>query len=165
MVGGAARDARAQLLPIRLKVGVVNLTDSKAKTLGGTPLFTGEADIVLPGVLTGGQTFLTAGYQERKSNGNDLRVIPLTICRTTSLPNPAAAVTGSVYYGAGFGLYNMRAKQLGVTQTKTSLGGFAVIGYQLPFVGIFAEAKYQTVSGSIAGAHPNGILLLIGKHL
>jgi hypothetical protein len=162
---GNAPAAHAQLLPLRLKIGIVNLTDAAAKNIAGTPAYTGEADFVLPSLGSGGSTILTAGIQERRSNGNELRIVPLTISRTSNLPNPAAVVTGNFYYGAGVGAYVMQAKVAGFSKDKTNFGGFGVVGYQFPLVGIFAEAKYQLVSGSVLGAHGSGVLLMIGKRL
>jgi len=159
-----AQASRAQLLPVRLKLGIVQLSDGDSKSIAGTPLYTGEADVLLPS-FSGSSTTLTAGIQDRQTNGNSLRVIPLTISQTSSLPNPAQMVTGKVYFGLGVGAYLLHAEKDGDSKDKTTFGGFGVVGYQLPLVGIFAELKYQLVAGTADGARPDGLLLMIGKQL
>ncbi len=165
-MGAGPRAAHAQLLPVRLKVGILQLDDSGAKNIAGTPLYLGEADVVIPSFLgPAGSGTLTAGFQERRTNGNELRVIPLTFSKTSDLPNPAQLVTGRFYYGAGVGAYLMHAEKDGASKDQTALGGFAVAGYQLPLIGVFAEVKYQLVGAKPLGARPDGLLFMIGKHL
>ena len=128
----AAR-AQAQLLPVRLKVGLLQPSDGGAKNIAGSPLYTGEVEVVLPSFLgPAGSSILTAGYQDRSTHGNELRVIPLTISKTSDVPNPVSLVTGKVYYGGGIGAYILHAEKDGGSEDKTTFGGFGVVGYQLP---------------------------------
>lgn len=157
------RAAHAQstgLVPLRLKIGALLPSQSAAKTLSGSVVPAGEVDIRIPSFLGG--SFATIGYQERGRNGGKLRTIPLTISRTFSPPNPAGAVTGNVYFGVGAGAYLLEAHNaLGVSKSRTTVGGFAQIGYQTPSK-FFVEAKYQIVAQKAAGLSPNGVLLFVG---
>jgi hypothetical protein len=142
----------------------LQLSDGDSKQVAGSPLYAAEADVIVPS-LSGSKTILTAGFQDRSSNGDSLRVIPLTISQTTALPNPASMVTGTVYFGLGAGAYLLHAEKDGDSKDKTTFGGFGVVGYQFPVVGIFAELKYQLVAGTANGARPDGLLIMIGKRL
>lgn len=158
------RPAHAQgggLLPVRVKLGILNLQDGRARDLGGNPLFLGEVDLALPS-RGSGRTIFSLGYQERRGNGGLLRVVPITAAQVFSLPNPGAAVTGNVYYGLGVGAYILRGTDNGASENKTTFGGFGVVGYQTP-VAYFVEAKYQLVAGKVQGARPSGVLLAVGR--
>jgi hypothetical protein len=155
-LGGWTQPAAAQtggILPLRIKAGVLLPED------GGTA-FNGEVDLAIP-TLGAGRTLITAGYAEGKENGRRLRIIPVTVARIFSPPNPAAGVTGNIYFGLGVGAYFLRASGGGVSEEKTRVGGFGVAGYQFPST-FFVEAKYH-VAGKVAGLSPNGVALLLGR--
>lgn len=163
-VFGSASAAKAQttsLLPVRVKIGIAKLQNSGTRDAVGDYLYMAEADLFIPSTSGGGRSMISAGYQERSDKGNRLRVIPLTLSKISSLTNPAAAVTGNLYYGLGAGLYLLHGTTNGSTESKTRPGGFAVAGYQ--FNSWFVEAKYQIVSGKAAGMSPNGVLFALGK--
>jgi hypothetical protein len=159
----AARPAAAQstgLVPLRVKVGVL-LPQGGARDFAGSTHFDGEVDVRIPG-LGAGNTYVTAGYSDGSKSGRHLRMIPLTISRLYGAPNPAAGVTGNVYFGVGAGAYFLRASGGGVSDSATRLGGFGVVGYQFPSR-YFLEAKYHLVAGKVAGVRPNGLALMIGR--
>ncbi|GAB4455907.1 MAG: hypothetical protein OHK0029_12860 [Armatimonadaceae bacterium] len=157
--------AQAQdLFSFRAKLGVQFPSDSDVRNHVDTPLFAAELDYDLPS-LTAGKTRISLGYIERRSSGNGFRAIPLTVSRIFSPPNPAADITGSVYFGAGGGLYFLR-RTGGGSDEQTTVGIFAVAGYDFPrtlgFID-FVEAKYHLVSGGANGLSPNGLVLMLGK--
>ncbi len=157
------RAAHAQstgLVPVRLKIGALLPSQSAAKSFSGSVVPAGEVDVRIPSFLGG--SFATIGYQERGRNGGKLRTIPITISRTFSPPNPAGALTGNVYFGVGAGAYLLNGQNAsGASQSRTTLGGFAQIGYQTPSK-FFVEAKYQLTAQKAAGLSPNGVLLFVG---
>lgn len=164
---GAAAPARAQigaaagLLPFRIKVGVLLPQDSDTRDFAGSVLYGAEADLAVP--LPGaGQSTFSAGYFQGKRNGRTFRVIPLTVSQVFSAPNPAAALTGNVYYGLGAGAYLLRASGNGESRSKTAFGGFGLLGYQLPRVGYFIEGKYH-IAGSVEGLSPTGLTVTLGR--
>jgi hypothetical protein len=109
-----------------------------------------------------GKYIFTAGYSQGSGDGGKLRVIPVTVARVFGPPNPLAGVTGNVYFGVGAGAYFLKASAGGESESKTTLGGFGVIGYQFPNP-YFIEAKYH-VAGSVNGISPNGLAILVGRH-
>lgn len=141
------------LVPLRLKIGAYAPKD------GGTPL-DAEADVRLP-VPGLGNTFVTAGYSQGSKNGRRLRVIPLTITRLFAPINPAKGITGNPYFGLGAGAYLLRASGGGNSESNTTIGGFALAGYQFPNP-YFVEAKYH-VAGKVGGLSPNGFALMLGR--
>ncbi len=160
----AAPSAHAQstgILPLRVKVGALLPTQSAARTFAGSVVPTGEVDVRIPSFLGG--SFATVGFQERSRNGGRLRVIPLTISRTFSPPNPAGRVTGNIYAGLGAGAYLLNGRGVsGTSVSRTTLGGFAQIGYQTPSK-FFIEAKYQITAQRAAGLSPNGLMFFVGR--
>lgn len=155
-LGGLAGPAQAQIsspLPLRVKLGVFLPED------GGTSL-NGEVDLTVP-APGAGRTVVTAGYAEGSEGGRRLRVIPVTISQVFSPPNPASGLTGNVYFGAGAGAYFLRVSGGGRSESKTTLGGFGVAGYQFPGE-FFVEAKYH-IAGKVAGLSPNGFAFLLGR--
>lgn len=164
----APQTARAQSVsspvPIRVKIGIHTPADNGTRSAYGSPLFLGELEIGLPS-LTGGRYAASIGYERSSRDGRTLEVIPITASRLFSPPNPAAGLTGTVYYGLGAGVYLMRAKGNGASANKNNLGGFGVVGYQFPGGGFLVEAKYHLVSGSAGGAKASGLALMVGKRL
>lgn len=151
------------LIPLRAKVGV-NLTRSSAtKNFSGSTGYGAEVDVAIPKFLGIGQTFVSAGYFQNSNNGNKLRMIPVTIGRYFSPPNPVGGLTGNVYFGAGLGPYFLRASGAGGGSTsKTTIGGFATAGYQFPNP-YFIEAKYHLV-GKVGGLNPSSLVIMGGRH-
>ncbi len=149
------------LVPVRAKIGAF-FPQGSGQNIGGSTAFDLEADIAIPS-LGAGRTFATIGYEQGSSNGGKLRVIPVTIGRFFSPPNPAKSLTGNVYLGAGLGPYFVRASNaVGGSESKVTVGGFGVVGYQFPNP-YFIEAKYH-VAGKVSGINPGGFALLIGRH-
>ena len=160
----APRPATAQdtgIVPIRVKVGVLLPSDSDTKDATGSTHLNGEVDLSLPNFGAGKYIF-TAGYAQGSRDGNKLRVIPITVARVFGPPNPLRGVTGNVYFGVGAGAYLLKASAVGQSESKTTFGGFGMIGYQFPNP-YFIEAKYH-VAGSVNSISPNGVAILVGRH-
>lgn len=157
---GVSHAQSTGLIPVRAKIGAF-FPQGSGKDVGGSTAFNLEADVAVPN-LGLGRTFLTAGYQQGSRNGGKLRVIPITIGRMFSPPNPAQSLTGNVYFGAGLGPYFVRVSGGGSSESKTTIGGFGVVGYQFPKP-YFVEAKYH-IAGKVSGINPGGFALLVGRH-
>jgi hypothetical protein len=148
------------LIPLRAKVGVF-LPRGSAQDFAGSTHFNGEVELLLPKVFPGaGTTGINVGYSQGSRGDNKLRVIPVTVEKLFGLPNPAARITGNIYGGAGIGPYFVRTSGNDGSTSKTTIGGFGVVGYQFPGK-LFVEAKYH-VAGRVGGVSPNGLALLVG---
>ena len=161
---GSVPSAQAQntgLVPLRAKLGVLYPTNGATRDATGNIHLGGEVDVALP-KLFGGKYLISAGYFEGRDNGNKLRMIPLTIGRYIQPPNPVGALTGNVYFGAGVGAYLLRAQAGGVSDSKTTIGGYGSVGYQFPNP-YFVEAKYHLV-GKVNGLRPGGLAITVGRH-
>lgn len=155
-------EARAQstgIIPFRAKVGAF-LPQSSGKDFAGSTNFIVEGDVAIPN-FSAGKLFLSAGYTQGSNNGFKLRTIPITIGRYFAAPNPLASVTGNVYAGAGLGAYLVRASTPLISESKTTFGGFGVVGYQFPSK-VFVEAKYH-IAGRVNGARPSGLAVMVGR--
>jgi hypothetical protein len=149
------------LVPVRAKVGVF-LPRGDARDFAGSTHFNAEADVTVPIALFGpGRTVVTAGFYQGSDDGRKLRMIPVTIGKVFSPPNPAGRITGNVYFGAGVGAYFLRASDDGDSESKTRPGAYAMAGYQFPSA-FFVEAKYHVV-GSVGGISPNGLAIMVGR--
>ena len=69
-------------------------------------------------------------------------------------------MTGNIYAGAGLGAYLVRAQTPVASESKTTVGGFGVVGYQFPSK-LFVEAKYH-IAGRVNGARPGGLAVMVG---
>ncbi len=134
--------------------------EGTGKDFAGSTNFIVEGDVAIPN-LSAGKVFVSAGYTQGTNNGFKLRTIPITIGRYFSPPNPLKSVTGNVYAGAGLGAYIVRASTPLASQSKTTLGGFGVVGYQFPSK-LFIEAKYHLV-GRVDNARPGGLAIMVGR--
>ncbi|HEX8234887.1 MAG TPA: hypothetical protein VF600_02940 [Abditibacteriaceae bacterium] len=163
-IGWGISPATAQttgLIPLRGKVGVF-LPGGSAQDFAGNTHFNGEAELLLPRLFPGsGITGINVGYSQGSRSGNKLRMIPVTVEKLFGLPNPAAAVTGNIYAGAGIGPYFVRVSRERRSTSETTLGGFGVVGYQFPSK-LFVEAKYH-VAGRVNRVSPSGLALMIGR--
>jgi len=149
------------LIPVRVKIGALLPSQGGAKTNAGTVIPAAEVDVRIPSFLGG--SFATLGYQQGSKRGGRLRVIPLTLSRTFSPPNPAGRLTGNVYVGVGTGPYFLQGRGIGGSSiNRTTLGGFVQVGYQTP-TKFFIEAKYQLTAQRAGGLSPNGLLLFVGR--
>ena len=174
VLGVASPAAQAQvsnIIPIRLKLGVFLPNDRDTKDLSNSTHFSGEVDVALPfSGGSGGQTLLSVGYSRGSRSEGRYQVIPVSLTKISSPPNPVGRVTGNVYYGGGLGLYFVQATGIpggdGFSSSKkrTLFGSSLVAGYQTP-TSFFVEAKYHLVIGTVEGYSPNGISLFIGKRL
>lgn len=149
------------MLPIRAKIGVLTPSGS-GKDFSGSTHFSGEVELLLPKLFPGkGKTGINVGFSRGSRGGNTLQVVPVTIERLFSPPNPVGSVTGNIYGGVGIGPYFVRASGNGTSASKTTLGGFGVVGYQLPNK-YFVEAKYH-LAGKVNGINPGGLALMVGR--
>lgn len=165
----AAQAQVSNIIPIRVKLGVFLPTDRDTKDLSNSTHFSGEIDVALPfSGGSGGQTLLSVGYSRGSRGDGNYQVIPVSLTKINSPPNPVGRVTGNVYYGAGLGLYFVRANvnlgSEGFTKSRTLFGSSLVAGYQTP-TSFFIEAKYHLVIGTVEGYSPNGLSVFIGKRL
>lgn len=162
--GVSARPAHAQSLlrpTFRAKVGLF-LPSGSGEDFSGNNHLKGEAEVLLPKILSGvGTTNISIGYSQGSSDGRTLRIVPVTIGKIFSPPNPAKLLTGNVYGGVGVGPYFLRASGGGDSDNKTSIGGYAMVGYEFKNK-FFLEAKYQVVS-KIRGVSPSGLSLMVGR--
>lgn len=157
------RAAHAQttgLVPLRVKIGALLPSQNAARDAAGSVVPAAEVDIRIPRFLGG--SFFSLGIQNRSGDEGKLRVIPLTISRTFQPPNPVGRVTGTPYFGVGAGAYLLEARSIQGSKSKTTLGGFAQVGYQLPSK-FFVEAKYQLTAGKAAGLSANGLMFFVGR--
>ncbi len=167
LVGAAlaiAPSANAQdtgIIPVRVKLGALYPTDTATRNATGSVHLGGEVDVALP-KLFGGKYFVSAGYFQGSDGGSKLRMIPITIGRYFQPPNPAKSLTGNVYAGAGLGAYLLRGQVGGVSDSKTSIGGYGAVGYQFPNP-FFVEAKYHLTT-KVSGLRPGGLTLMVGRH-
>ena len=159
-----ARASYAQgtgLLPLRVKIGAVLPTQSQTKDRAGDIIPAAELDLRIPRLFSGGKggTYASIGYQDR----GGLRTVPLTLSRTFSPVNPLKVATGNPYFGLGAGVYFLQGDDgVGRSQSKTTFGGFAQVGYQFPNP-YFVEAKYQLTASKADGLSPNGLVLFVGR--
>ena len=166
----AAQAQVSNIIPIRLKLGVMLPSDRDTKDVSGSTHLSGEIDVALPSSGGGQQSLISVGYSRGSRHGGTYTVIPVSLTKISSPPNPAGRVTGNVYYGAGVGLYFVRASGLPLdeggsySKSRTLFGSSLVVGYQTP-LSFFVEAKYHHVIGTVDGYSPNGISLFIGKRL
>ena len=105
-----------------------------------------------------GARTLTAGYFQGNSNGKSYRVAPLLVTKESSSGSSASNLAG-FYTSEGYGVYFIDAAGSGF---KSRMGGYIGAGLRLTG-GLFAEAQYHYVSGSVNGASPNGIAIFIGR--
>ena len=153
--------ARAQdtgLIPFRAKVGAF-FPQGSGQDFAGKTNFVIEGDLAIPN-LSAGKLFVSAGYIQGSNNGFKLRTIPITVGRYFAAPNPLKGITGNIYAGAGLGAYLVRAQTPVSSESKTTVGGFGVVGYQFPSK-LFVEAKYH-IAGRVNGARPGGLAVMVG---
>jgi hypothetical protein len=164
LFSAAALPAGAQdtgLIPVRAKIGALYPTNGNTRDLTGNFHLGGEVDVAIPRFL-GGRYIASVGYTQGSEGGNKLRMIPVTIGRYFQPPNPAKGLTGNVYTGLGVGAYFVKGTVGGVSDNKTTLGGYGVVGYQFPNP-YFVEAKYHLV-GKVNGLRPGGLAVMVGRH-
>lgn len=149
------------LIPVRAKLGLLYPSNSNTRNATGSLHLGGEVDVTIPKFL-GGRYIASLGITQGSDNGGRVRMIPVTIGRYFQPPNPAKSVTGNVYFGAGAGLYFLNGKVAGVSDSKTSIGGYGVVGYQLPNP-YFVEAKYH-LTGKVNGLRAGGLAVMVGRH-
>jgi hypothetical protein len=139
-------------LLIRAKLGQLQISDASTKNLVGSNHTGLELDI--GSKVSGGNSFLTVGYFEKRQNGRFLRSIPITLTNLGQGPLP---FTG-LYTTSGIGAYLLSTNGA----SRTQFGGFFGVGLRLGG-GLFAEAKYTQINGDINGLNPNGLAMFIGK--
>lgn len=177
----AAHAQGRSLFPIRLKLGAYLPSDRDTRNLSASTHLSGEIDVALtrPG-SSGGQTLLSIGYSYKSGNEFESRssyqVIPVSLTQIFSPPNSVGRRTGNIYYGAGVGLYFVRAfDTVDITRLtppssyvysarRTLIGASLVVGYQTPSV-FFIEGKYHVVTDTVEGYSPNGLSLFVGIRL
>ncbi len=151
------RTTVTETIPLHIKIGVLRPSGEVTRTLSGSQIPGGLID--LSSSRDESAKTLTVGYFEGRSAGKSFRVAPLLITQMSS--GGAGGTTGltGFFTSQGVGAYFMDAAGSGF---KARFGGYAGAGLRLSG-GLFVEAQYHYVSGSVNGASPNGIALFIGR--
>ncbi len=141
--------------PSAIAAGLFSSTSRDGSHNGGSSQFAGEFRYTVPvpnplSVPT--RTVITLGVQTGAHNGNHSTVIPLTAIQEVSLNGTSPTAAGSVYAGAGPGLYLLN--QSGIS-SALRLGGQAEIGYNITSA-VFVDARYQFVD------HASGVNVMGG---
>lgn len=149
----------SETIPLRIRLGVLRPNNSTTRTLSGSQVPGGMVD--LSSSRSEDARTLTVGYFEGSSAGKSFRVAPLLVTKTSTGASSTSNSTGMTgfFTSEGFGAYFIDAAGSGF---KTRMGGYIGAGLRLSG-GLFVEAQYHYVSGSVNGASPNGIALFIGR--
>lgn len=164
---GASAPVRAQLnptansvaetIPLRIKLGVLRPSGSDTRALSGSQVPGGMVDLSSSRSET--DRTLTVGYFTGSTAGKSFRVAPLLVTKTSSASSSGTSGMTGFFTSEGFGAYFVDAAGSGF---KARFGGYIGAGLRLTG-GLFVEAQYHYVSGSVNGASPNGIALFIGR--
>lgn len=148
--------AVAETIPLRIKLGVLRPSGQATRTLSGSQVPGGLVDLSSSRVEN--SRTLTVGYFQGSSAGKSFRVAPLLVTKTSAGGSGSTGMTG-FFTSEGFGAYFIDAAGSGF---KARMGGYIGAGLRLTG-GLFVEAQYHYVSGSVNGASPNGIALFFGR--
>jgi hypothetical protein len=149
----------SETIPLRIRLGVLRPSSATTRNLSGSQVPGGLVD--LSSSRSEDARTLTVGYFQGSSAGKSFRVAPLLITKTSAGASGATSSTGMTgfFSSEGFGIYFMDAAGSGF---KARYGGYIGAGLRLTG-GLFVEAQYHYVSGSVNGASPNGVALFIGR--
>jgi hypothetical protein len=147
----------AETIPLRIKLGVLRPSSTTTRTLSGSQVPGGLIDLSSTRAETA--RTLTVGYFQGSTAGKSFRVAPLLVTKTSGGGSSTASSMTGFYTSEGFGAYFIDAAGSGF---KARFGGYMGAGLRLTG-GLFVEAQYHYVSGSVNGASPNGIALFIGR--
>jgi hypothetical protein len=151
-VGFSSVKANADSLPLvgppnGFSVGTFFPASDKAKQ-GGNSQFSAELRYGLPSISPIGTRIVsTLGYEGGSDNGKHSTIVPLTIGAFVG----SGSFPSQPYFGGGFGIYYADQSGEGV---GTRGGGYIGAGYRFSY--LYAEARYQFVSGA------DGALLSVG---
>ena len=153
------KTAVTETIPLHIKIGILRPSGEVTRTLSGSQVPGGLID--LSSSRDESAKTLTVGYFEGRSAGKSFRVAPLLITQMSSGGGGGAGSAGltGFFTSQGVGAYFVDAAGSGF---KARFGGYAGAGLRLSG-GLFVEAQYHYISGSVNGASPNGIALFIGR--
>lgn len=167
LAGGIVAPAAAQLnptaasvaetIPLRIKLGVLRPNSATTRTLSGSQVPGGLID--LSSTKSETARTLTVGYFQGSDSGKSFRVAPLLVTKTSGGSSSGTSGTTGFFTSEGFGAYFVDANGSGF---KARFGGYIGAGLRLTG-GLFVEAQYHYVNGSVNGASPNGLALFIGR--
>jgi hypothetical protein len=149
--------AVSETIPLRIKLGVLRPSGSDTRALGGSQIPGGLVDLSSTHSETA--RTLTVGYFTGSSAGKTFRVAPLLVTKTSGGSSSGTSSMTGFFTSEGYGAYFVDAAGSGF---KARFGGYMGAGLRLTG-GLFVEAQYHYVSGSVNGASPNGIALFIGR--
>ena len=149
----------SETIPLRIRLGVLRPSGEATRTLSGSQVPGGMIDLSSSRSET--ERTLTVGYFQGRSAGKSFRVAPLLVTKSSAGASRSADSTGMTgfFTSEGYGVYFVDAAGSGF---KARFGGYIGAGLRLTG-GLFVEAQYHRVSGSVNGASPNGIALFIGR--
>jgi hypothetical protein len=149
----------SETIPLRIRLGVLRPNSSTTRTLSGSQVLGGLVDLSSSRSETA--RTLTVGYFQGSSAGKSFRVAPLLVTKSSAGASGGSSSTGMTgfFTSEGFGAYFVDAAGSGF---KARFGGYIGAGLRLTG-GLFVEAQYHYVSGSVNGASPNGVALFIGR--
>lgn len=160
VVAGPALSAPGPSLPIvgspnSIVAGVFLPNDSAARRAGGSS----QVDVSfryglpVPNLIAPTRTVLGLGVQIGARGGGHSTIIPLTVSQVFSTNGASPFSTGTVYVGAGLGLYVLN--QSGI-KTTARIGGQGLVGYNVTDA-VFLEGKYQFVQDGNGGTLAAGL--------
>jgi hypothetical protein len=152
----------SETVPLRIRLGVLRPNSSTTRTLSGSQVPGGMVD--LSSSRAEDARTLTVGYFQGSTAGKSFRVAPLLVTKTSARASGSSSTSGMTgmtgfFTSEGYGVYFIDAAGSGF---KTRFGGYMGAGLRLSG-GLFVEAQYHYVSGSVNGASPNGLALFIGR--
>ena len=149
----------SETIPLRIRLGVLRPSSITTRNLSGTQVLGGMVD--LSSSRSEEARTLTVGYFQGNAAGKSFRVAPLLVTKSSAGTSGGSSSTGMTgfFTSEGFGAYFVDAAGSGF---KARFGGYIGAGLRLTG-GLFVEAQYHYVSGSVNGASPNGIALFIGR--
>jgi hypothetical protein len=145
-----------ETIPLRIKLGVWRPSGQATRNLSGSQVPGGLID--LSGSKAEDSRTLTVGYFQGSSAGKSFRIAPLLITKASAGSSGSSGTSG-FFTSQGVGAYFIDAAGSGF---KARYGGYMGAGLRLSG-GLFVEAQYHYVSGSVNGASPNGIALFFGR--
>ncbi|MCC6444787.1 MAG: hypothetical protein IT210_15170 [Armatimonadetes bacterium] len=143
-----------------VKLGFFRPQDGDVRNATGDTWFAAGVDYTFMEMPTTRASVSLEWAQHSVDGGGDARIIPLTVNYSWK-QEAAEGGMNQFYYGAGAGLYFVRAKGGGSTTSETKFGVQIHGGVDFGQMW-FAELKYAFV-GKIEGVNPGGLFLYVGK--
>lgn len=141
--------------PNSIVAGVYLPTDSATRRAGGSSQIdvSFRYGLPVPNLIAPTRTVLSLGVQTGARGGGHSTIIPLTVSQVFSTNGASPFSTGTVYVGAGLGVYLLN--QSGI-KTTARIGGQGLVGYNVTDA-VFLEGKYQFVQDGNGGTLAAGL--------